>query len=208
MVLRVAVCAILLSEKILPRLLEKDAGNAHFLYDRLPGIEDEETSVVHWPITGGCSVTVQLHGIQPSLILGLCRCLAFFKSCIVAGGVQIRRISFRQDDLCVLFFFLFLFLSSLILRFPLGLDLIDVIVRDLRRPIGRSIMAILPPCNFIVLHYTYFIITPLICSVVFWGASTPSHSVAYVDALFMCVSAITGAGLNSVCLPPPPTRFS
>lgn len=65
-------------------------------------------------------------------------------------------------------------------------------------------MAILPPCNFIVLHYTYFIITPLICSVVFWGASTPSHSVAYVDALFMCVSAITGAGLNSVCLPPPP----
>ena len=60
-------------------------------------------------------------------------------------------------------------------------------------------MAVVPPCNFIVLHYTYFILTPLICSAIFWGVSTPSHSVAYVDALFMCVSAITGAGLNSVC---------
>lgn len=64
-------------------------------------------------------------------------------------------------------------------------------------------MAVVPPCNFIVLHYTYFIVTPLICSAIFWGASTPSRSVAYVDALFMCVSAITGAGLNSVC----PTDF-
>lgn len=59
-------------------------------------------------------------------------------------------------------------------------------------------MAILPPCNFIVLHYAYFILTPLICSVIFWRSSTPARSVTYVDSLFMCVSAMTGAGLNSV----------
>lgn len=59
-------------------------------------------------------------------------------------------------------------------------------------------MAVLPPCNFIVLHYAYFILTPLICSAIFWSSSTPARSVAYVDSLFMCVSAMTGAGLNSV----------
>lgn len=63
-------------------------------------------------------------------------------------------------------------------------------------------MAALPPCNFIVLHYAYFILTPLVCSAIFWGSSTPARSVAYVayvDSLFMCVSAMTGAGLNTVC---------
>ena len=96
----------------------------------------------------------------------------------------------------------FLFRSFPFFKFPPGtLGLIDYnrIGREWRRPLGRFIMAVLPPCNFLVLHYTYFIVTPLICSAIFWGASTPSHSVAYVDALFMCVSAITGAGLNSVC---------
>ncbi|KAE8148201.1 cation transport protein-domain-containing protein [Aspergillus avenaceus] len=68
------------------------------------------------------------------------------------------------------------------------------------RPLGRRIMAVVPPFNFITLHYAYFIVTPLICSIIFWGASTPFRSVAYIDALFMCVSAMTGAGLNTVDL--------
>lgn len=61
-------------------------------------------------------------------------------------------------------------------------------------------MAVVPPFNFITLHYAYFIVTSLVCSVIFWGVSNPLRSVSYADALFMCVSAITGAGLNTVCL--------
>lgn len=57
-------------------------------------------------------------------------------------------------------------------------------------------MAILPPFNFLTLHYAYFIFMPLVCSAIFWGAS---RQVSYVDSLFLCVSAITGAGLNTVC---------
>lgn len=63
---------------------------------------------------------------------------------------------------------------------------------------GRAIMAVLPPFNFLTLHYVYFIVTSLVSSIVFYLASTPWRSVAYVDAVFMCVSAMTGAGLNTV----------
>ncbi|PYI29979.1 cation transporter [Aspergillus indologenus CBS 114.80] len=69
-----------------------------------------------------------------------------------------------------------------------------------RRFLGRSILAVLPPFNFLTLHYAYFLATPLICSAIFWGSATPARSIAYVDALFMCVSAMTGAGLNTVDL--------
>ncbi|GFF31724.1 low-affinity potassium transport protein [Aspergillus lentulus] len=72
--------------------------------------------------------------------------------------------------------------------------------RTWSRPLGRCIMAVLPPFNFLTLHYAYFIATPLICSIIFWGSATPSRSVHYADALFMCVSAMTGAGLNTVDL--------
>lgn len=58
--------------------------------------------------------------------------------------------------------------------------------------------AILPPANFLTLHYVYFIVTCLISSVIFYLASTPWKSVSYVDAIFLCVSAMTGAGLNTV----------
>ncbi|OJJ45738.1 hypothetical protein ASPZODRAFT_152742 [Penicilliopsis zonata CBS 506.65] len=61
-------------------------------------------------------------------------------------------------------------------------------------------MAVLPPFNFLTLHYIYFLATPLFCSIIFWCSSTPFRSVAYVDALFLCVSAMTGAGLNTVDL--------
>ena len=56
----------------------------------------------------------------------------------------------------------------------------------------------LPPLNFITLHYTYFIFVSLACSLIFWGTTNPFRSVSFWDSLFMCVSAMTGAGLNTV----------
>ncbi|KAJ5614766.1 hypothetical protein N7528_008420 [Penicillium herquei] len=67
-------------------------------------------------------------------------------------------------------------------------------------PIGRALMAVSPPANFLTLHYVYFIATCLISSIIFYLTSTPWKSVAYVDAIFLCVSAMTGAGLNTVDL--------
>jgi hypothetical protein len=52
----------------------------------------------------------------------------------------------------------------------------------------------------LTVHYTYFILTPTICSIIFYTASTQIHELHYVDALFMCFSAMTGTGLNVVCL--------
>lgn len=77
---------------------------------------------------------------------------------------------------------------------------IDVILiaRVWRGPVDRAIMAVLPPFNFLTLHYVYFIATCLVGSVIFYLSSTPWRSVAYVDAIFLCVSAMTGAGLNTV----------
>lgn len=40
----------------------------------------------------------------------------------------------------------------------------------------------------------------LLTSVVFWGSSNPAHSISYVDSLFLTVSAMTEAGLNTVNL--------
>jgi hypothetical protein len=57
---------------------------------------------------------------------------------------------------------------------------------------------ILPPANFLTLHYVYFIVTCLASSVLFYLTSTPWKKVDYVDAIFLCVSAMTGAGLNTV----------
>ncbi|RAK86537.1 potassium transporter [Aspergillus costaricaensis CBS 115574] len=72
--------------------------------------------------------------------------------------------------------------------------------RGWRQLLSRSIIAMLPPFNFLTLHYVYFIATSLICSVLFWGSSTPRRSVSYTDSLFLCISAMTGAGLNTVDL--------
>ncbi|KAL5049610.1 hypothetical protein BDW71DRAFT_175098 [Aspergillus fruticulosus] len=66
------------------------------------------------------------------------------------------------------------------------------------RLISSVISTLWPPFNFLTLHYTYFIVVSLISSLIFWGASNPRRSVSYTDALFMCVSAMTGTGLNSV----------
>ncbi|CAD6447678.1 a8a07325-342f-4672-a8bc-cd904a5a23fa [Sclerotinia trifoliorum] len=62
------------------------------------------------------------------------------------------------------------------------------------------ISALLPPLNFITIHYTYFIITLLVTSLIFWGSSNPSKSISYVDSLFLVTSAMTEAGLNTVNL--------
>ena len=58
----------------------------------------------------------------------------------------------------------------------------------------------LPPLNFITLHYAYFIGVCLFSSVIFWGSSTPPRSISYIDSLFLVVSAMTEAGLNTVNL--------
>lgn len=78
---------------------------------------------------------------------------------------------------------------------------------DHRRPRFRTIRRIirhisvqLPPINFITLHYAYFIGTCLVASVILWGSSSPPKSVTYTDSLFLVVSAMTLAGLNTINL--------
>lgn len=64
----------------------------------------------------------------------------------------------------------------------------------------RELRAFLPPLNFITIHYAYFIILTLVTSVIFWGSSNPDFSIGYADSLFLTVSAMTEAGLNTVNL--------
>ncbi|KAJ4393141.1 hypothetical protein N0V93_002348 [Gnomoniopsis smithogilvyi] len=64
----------------------------------------------------------------------------------------------------------------------------------------RELRGFLPPLNFITLHYAYFIVVVLLTSVIFWGSSNPAHSISYTDSLFLTVSAMTEAGLNTVNL--------
>ncbi|KIV93669.1 hypothetical protein PV10_04864 [Exophiala mesophila] len=63
-----------------------------------------------------------------------------------------------------------------------------------------QVRAWLPQPSFINLHYLYFIFMSLLTSLIFWASSTPPRSVSYVDSLFLCVSGITEAGLNTVNL--------
>jgi hypothetical protein len=58
----------------------------------------------------------------------------------------------------------------------------------------------LPPLNFITIHYAYFIVVCLVTSLIFWGSSNPAQSISYTDSLFLVVSAMTEAGLNTVNL--------
>ncbi|KAI1264873.1 TrkH-domain-containing protein [Xylariaceae sp. FL1019] len=48
--------------------------------------------------------------------------------------------------------------------------------------------------------HAYFIIVSLLTSLIFWGSSSPRFSISYVDSLFLVISAMTEAGLNSVNL--------
>jgi hypothetical protein len=60
--------------------------------------------------------------------------------------------------------------------------------------------AYMPELNFITLHYLYFIGVCMITSVIFYGSSRPNYSISYTDSLFLVVSAMTEAGLNTVNL--------
>jgi hypothetical protein len=59
---------------------------------------------------------------------------------------------------------------------------------------------LLPDLNFISIHYIYFISLCLITSVIFYLTSDPAKSISYTDSLFLVVSAMTEAGLNTVNL--------
>ncbi|KAK6369748.1 hypothetical protein LTS17_009198 [Exophiala oligosperma] len=63
-----------------------------------------------------------------------------------------------------------------------------------------SLRTTLENVSFIHLHYFYFCATTLLASLIFWGSSTPAKSVRYIDSLFLCISAMTEAGLNTVNL--------
>lgn len=64
----------------------------------------------------------------------------------------------------------------------------------------RELRAFLPTLNYITIHYAYFIVVILVTSAIFWGSSEPAYSISYVDSLFLTVSAMTEAGLNTVNL--------
>lgn len=63
-----------------------------------------------------------------------------------------------------------------------------------------ELRTLLPPLNFITIHYAYFVVVTLAASLIFWGSSDPQLSVDYADSLFLTVSAMTEAGLNTVNL--------
>jgi len=76
-------------------------------------------------------------------------------------------------------------------------------MRAARRPSWlNSLKRQLPPVNYITLHYLYFVMTCLLASIVFWlcPSSEGAGRIDYTDCLFLVVSAMTEAGLNTVNL--------
>jgi hypothetical protein len=69
-----------------------------------------------------------------------------------------------------------------------------------RFPRLAAIRPYLPPLNFITLHYMYFVTVCLVASVIFYCSSNPRWSISYTDSLFLVISAMTEAGLNTVNL--------
>jgi hypothetical protein len=53
--------------------------------------------------------------------------------------------------------------------------------------------------NFYRIHLTYFVLVIILASVVLYGSNTSFH-LSYVDAIFLCASAMTNTGLNTVNL--------
>ncbi|KAF5019051.1 hypothetical protein F66182_8943 [Fusarium sp. NRRL 66182] len=66
--------------------------------------------------------------------------------------------------------------------------------------IAAQVQRLIPPINFITIHYAYFIFGSLLFSVIFWGSSNPGQSIHYIDCLFLVVSAFCDTGLNTVNL--------
>lgn len=52
--------------------------------------------------------------------------------------------------------------------------------------------------NFYRLHLTYFVVVILLSSVFLWNAGTGDSRIPYVDALFLCCSAMCSVGLNTL----------
>ncbi|OTB04755.1 hypothetical protein M426DRAFT_320613 [Hypoxylon sp. CI-4A] len=71
-------------------------------------------------------------------------------------------------------------------------------IYDTSNALAEAIKPYVPPVNFITLHYAYFILTSLIGSLIFWGASAPARSIGWWDSVFMVMSAMTASGLNTV----------
>jgi len=65
----------------------------------------------------------------------------------------------------------------------------------------KHVQPCLSQISFIHLHYMYFCTTCLLASVIFWGSSTPPRSVAFIDSLFLCVSAMSEAGKSVTPFP-------
>ncbi|KAK3379728.1 cation transport protein-domain-containing protein [Lasiosphaeria ovina] len=64
--------------------------------------------------------------------------------------------------------------------------------------LGAAIAPYVPPINYITLHYAYFLLVVLVFGAIFWGASSPaSASIGFADSLFLAMSAMTSAGLNT-----------
>ena len=63
--------------------------------------------------------------------------------------------------------------------------------------LSMPIMADLFKLNSLTLHYAYFVLTPMIVSVIYYTV-THNGDLRYVDALFMCFSAVTGTGIDVV----------
>jgi hypothetical protein len=57
----------------------------------------------------------------------------------------------------------------------------------------------IPEWNFITVHYTYFIGTCLITSIIFYVSSTPAWSITYTDSLFLVISAMTEVTTRLAC---------
>jgi hypothetical protein len=66
--------------------------------------------------------------------------------------------------------------------------------------IWHAVRPLLPDWSFITIHYLYFLLVCFVASLLFWGTSTPSRTVSYIDSLFLVLSAMTEAGLNTVNL--------
>ncbi|CAG8080878.1 unnamed protein product [Penicillium salamii] len=75
-----------------------------------------------------------------------------------------------------------------------ALDLSSAAYDDFQ--VSMPIMADLFKLNSLTLHYAYFVLTPMIVSVIYYA--THKDDLRYVDALFMCFSAVTGTGIDVV----------
>ena len=77
----------------------------------------------------------------------------------------------------------------------------EIVDDDDPRPIS-SFLHEAAHLNFYRVHLLVFVFTPLIFSGIFYASNGPSpqNQIAYIDALFMCTSAMAVTGLNSVLL--------